>query len=379
MRYIRIIFIDLLIVSLFCLLSIVIMRALLAEVSFGEAQKLVAEYKWTRATPEFEEAIRLDPFNARYYAGLGNFLLKQSRHRDHRKLLLDRAEALYREAVRLNPGEGMYWVRLGQMTAGSDTKEGFVYFRKAVANDPNGFNVNYEVGYAGVAVWKYLNADERDFILAGLKRALEAKPWYAKDIYIRLWKASGDFEALKRATPGNLKANTALYNFLISQSLWQFIPEARKAVRYYREKDDPQRFKKETALRRERFERIKRLAIVNSGWAGDTPDGKHTFKDGNMYWNGTVDRPVELPEGVSAIKIEASGTPAGGVYPYMAVELDAEEIGGAYVDSVEWREYEFDIKMGPEIRVLSVTFVNDGGNRAKKEDRNLFVGEVTTR
>ena len=363
-------------IAVFCLLAGVIIRPLLAEVSFGKAQRLVAEYKWTRASPKFEEAIRLDPFNARYYAGLGDFLLRQARYKDDKMPFFEKAEGLYKKAAELDPRNAIYWVRAGKVAIWANTKEAFRYFKKAVENDPNGFRVNYETGYAGIAGWKGLNEDERAFIVERLKKMFEARPWGYKNVYSGIWKASADFKYLKAATPGNLKGVKELYKFLNNNGLWQFMAEERNMIKYYRQKEEPDILAKETKAKEERIERLKRLMIPPGAWKGSSADGKHAYKNGTMHWNGTIDTVIDLMEGDSVIKIQAKGTPANGVYPYMIVELDGEEIGDAYVDSMEWKGYEFKAQGQAGARVLSVTFINDGSNREKKEDRNLFIGEV---
>ena len=95
-----------------------------------------------------------------------------------------------------------------------------------------------------------------------------------------------------------------------------------------------------------------------------------------MYWTGTVDAAVGLPIGESAIKIRAKGEPAYGIWPYMVVELDGEDIGETFVTSSEWKEYTFNINSNGGTKVLSVTFVNDGGEWEKGTDRNLYIGEA---
>jgi len=88
---------------------------------------------------------------------------------------------------------------------------------------------------------------------------------------------------------------------------------------------------------------------------------------------------VNVPKGKANVNIQAKGSPVNGVWPYMIVELDGEEIGETFVDSPEWKEYEFRVDTSGTVpsdtlKVLSVTFTNDGGN--KEEDRNLYVGEA---
>ena len=96
-----------------------------------------------------------------------------------------------------------------------------------------------------------------------------------------------------------------------------------------------------------------------------------------MYWSGTIHRMINLPEGEAVIKIEIKGSQANGIWPYMIVALEGEEIGETFVDNSEWKEYSFHINSNGGEKILSVTFVNDGGNKRKNEDRNLYIGEVS--
>ncbi len=115
-------------------------------------------------------------------------------------------------------------------------------------------------------------------------------------------------------------------------------------------------------------------------------DGKKLwFNKGAMYSNGTMYALVEAPEKMGTVpirgqspfflKIEAKGSIAGGVWPYMIVELDGEEIGETFVDNAEFKVYEFGAASSGT-RLLGVSFVNDGSDKNKNEDRNLWVGKA---
>ena len=56
-------------------------------------------------------------------------------------------------------------------------------------------------------------------------------------------------------------------------------------------------------------------------------------------------------------------------------ERDIPKVGEAYVDSSKWKEYSFGVD-AEGLKVISVTFINDGGNVWKHEDRNLYIGQV---
>ena len=95
-----------------------------------------------------------------------------------------------------------------------------------------------------------------------------------------------------------------------------------------------------------------------------------------MYWQGVVYKLVNLPENASMIKIQAKGDSAYGIWPYMVAEINGEEIGENFVSSCDWKEYTFNVDEKPGLKILSVTFLNDGGEWEKGIDRNLYVGEV---
>ena len=111
-------------------------------------------------------------------------------------------------------------------------------------------------------------------------------------------------------------------------------------------------------------------------WQGVSQTGNDTFKDGNMYWSGTMHAVASIPKGKTEVSIQARGTPANELFPYMIVELDGELIGETTIDSQDWRQYSFIFNSDGGAKVLSITFVNDGSNKLLREDRNLYIGET---
>ena len=116
--------------------------------------------------------------------------------------------------------------------------------------------------------------------------------------------------------------------------------------------------------------------ILIPSWQGISADGKNVFNDGTMYWEGTINAALLVPEGHVKINLQAKGSSASGIYPYMIVELDGEIIGEGFVAGPDWRDYEFNVNTNGGIKILSVTFKNDGANLIKGEDRNLFIGRA---
>jgi len=137
----------------FILLITTIALLFISDLKFNLAQNLENKYLWQKAAREYELAVRLVPFNSEYLAGYAKFLYKTS---DFKK-----AESLYNRAIKLNPRNAQYYVGLGKAQLmiygenrdsplrGLSLSLALDNFKKAIENDPNGFLVSYEVGYAG--------------------------------------------------------------------------------------------------------------------------------------------------------------------------------------------------------------------------------------
>lgn len=321
-------------IMVFILAVAAIILQFAADLQFNSAKKLESVYLWQEAKGKYRLAVKLNPFNAQYFAGYGDFLRDKSLYQEDRIAWLKMAENLYERALELNPRCAEYALSSGQVKLElflSDKDKfkdrlglGLDVLKRALENDPNGFNTSYSAGYAGMKVWDNLNAVEQEWVLDRFRKIRPVESAQEKK------------EKLKR------------------------------------------------------IERIKQGNLSQS-WQGKSKGGD-VYENGNMYWEGTVDTVLNVPKGKAMLKIQAKGSPADGIWPYMLVELDGEEIGETFVNSPEWKEYEFrvdtsgTVPLGGQksaltgtvpsdtLRVLSVTFTNDGGN--KEEDRNLYVGEV---
>jgi tetratricopeptide (TPR) repeat protein len=119
--------------------------------------------------------------------------------------------------------------------------------------------------------------------------------------------------------------------------------------------------------------------IERGRWRG-TAEGyaaKYVYQNGEMYWSGTISAPLILNRGPADLVIEAKASPANGIWPVMVVRLDGEIVGMAYVNNRQWKEFSFRLPVSYERRrELRVSFVNDGGDSQRREDRNLYVGDV---
>ena len=58
----------------------------------------------------------------------------------------------------------------------------------------------------------------------------------------------------------------------------------------------------------------------------------------------------------------------------MIVSLDGRIIGSVYVNSAKIKEYDFSVANDGGVKVLGITFTNDGCNET--EDRNLYIGDA---
>ena len=381
--------INIVLILLILLVAGAVIRHFYADKQYRAAKRLEKAYLWKGAEESFDSAIELAPFNSEYLSEYGNFLMLQSFYREDEALWLIQAEELYKKALDLNPGCAEYSLKLGEIQLkieGRSVDEAFKNFVRALENDPNGFNTSYSMGYAGIGIWDLLNNSERELILDRLKFIIEKYPWYGfNHIYPRLWKYTKDFELLRKTTPGNLEANEILLSFVSKNGLYDYFVKQKRKVDFYRKKENPEEFESKMAEKKIRVENLKKTSVFEvsnvtsvsqKDWQGRSLKEKAVYESGNMYWSGTIDAVINVPEGNIIIKVRAKGSQAYNIWPYMVVDLDGKDIGETFVDSPEWKEYSFNLKSDGGIKVLSVTFVNDGGDSGSGEDRNLYVAEA---
>ena len=161
--------------------------------------------------------------------------------------------------------------------------------------------------------------------------------------------------------------------------------DQKKNVDLYRQKEEPEQFEKDMKERLERIKDMKKAItsqvspkefVLREDWQGMTESRKRAYESGNMYWTGTIEAAINVPKGETVVSIQAKGSQAYDIWPYMVVELDGEEVGEMFVNSPAWKEYSFKVNTDGGIKVLSITFANDGGNKESGEDRNLYIGEA---
>lgn len=382
-------------VAIFIFVASLFILLLAAECRFNAAEKLAAAYLWEKADAKFKEAVALDPFDARHLAGYADFLRAVAPYRDEEISLLMKAEKLYRRAYKLDPMNAEYPLRIGEIEVKlflkdkkahrNGLKTGLDYFKKALEDDPNGFNISYEIGNRGIEAWSYLDEESKELVCQRLRYVLSQKRWFWEYIYPWVWQQAQDFQVLERIAPQNEVAYRDLLYFLESNNLYQFRKRVAENVNFYMKKEEPEKF---FAKERERFERVdalKKSLLLNSfprgviaagEWRGKTADGINEFKDGQMYWTGSMSALLAVPEGQAILLIQARGAAADDIYPYMIVELDQEVIGETFVNNDEWKEFAFAVKAQASTKVLTITYCNDGANVKKNEDRDLFIGEA---
>lgn len=199
------ILINAIMAAAFICVPVIVIVPFMAEIRFNAAKKCVAGYLWIDAEKRMEEVLKIDPYDSRYFSSLGEFLFIQAGYKDNQASLLKKAEVYYERASLLNPRCAEYFVKQGQIYVSlfleGQRKEyiekAFNNFRKALANDPNGFNTAYAVGYSGLAVWKYINENERALVIDRLRFSLKQKPWYSDYIYPRVIEETGSAKILE--------------------------------------------------------------------------------------------------------------------------------------------------------------------------------------
>ena len=81
-------------------------------------------------------------------------------------------------------------------------------------------------------------------------------------------------------------------------------------------------------MRQKRSERF--YLISQENWQGKADYGENIYENGHMYWEGTIHAVIHISDGKSILTIQAKGSQANGIYPYMILELDGKEIGETF-------------------------------------------------
>lgn len=97
----------------------------------------------------------------------------------------------------------------------------------------------------------------------------------------------------------------------------------------------------------------------------------------NLWSNGSVSTAHPFVAAPVRVVVTARGTPAGGVWPRMTVQVGGSVVGSATVSTSSWLEYGFDLTPPAGTAELRVGFDNDAV--IGTEDRNLLLDKVVVR
>lgn len=406
MRILKIIGVNIILIGLFIGIAFLIVDFFWSEAIFNNAQKLAAEGKISEAEKAFEDAIMMNPGNSKYYGDFAKFLVLRlpPGEKNIGPDRIRRAEDLYKKAITLNPRCPDYALGLGEIklkifskTGNTiDVKEAFLYFRKAIKEDPNSLNLAYIIGYTGMAFWKDLNEEERKLIVDRLAYCLKIQPSYSRYIFPRAWNNTKDLKVLEGITKDDPTTRQKLYLFIIGNNLWSRARNKGNIIEFFSQGDAlgptgevseaeirhinslKEKFKREMGSGKITLQSSKRL------WRGLASNGKTEIIDGYLYRNGTVYTGLNMKPGIAIISIQAKKRQVINIsdpknpkyYPYIVAALDGVYAGGAFVRNDEWDSYDFTVRTDGGIRVLSVAFINDVYDPKKGEDRNVYVGDV---
>ncbi|MGD0336870.1 MAG: carbohydrate-binding domain-containing protein [Candidatus Omnitrophota bacterium] len=378
----------------FVFLAAIIIAPLIAELQFNAAQKVAVDYLWEKAEKKFEKAMLIDPFDASHPSGFADFLIDISPYRTDGGFLLKKAIVLYGRSLKLDSlnaeyalGEGKAYLMLFLRDEVRDKTylvKTLSYFKQALKNDPHGTKTAYEVGCRLMGAWPYLIEEGKSLAMKRLSFVLSEEPWLGWHIYKWAWLNTNNFSIMQRIAPETLKGQEDLLSYLEQNNLHQFYLQQSQIIKAYKGKENP------IVLADEKRKIMEIIDVINKKkgsyppadviktdvWYGKSANGKYEYEAGNMYWNGTIFGILEASGGEETITIQAKGSPVDGIYPYMIIAVDGDEIAEALVGSSEWKDYSFRIKTNPGPKLLSITFLNDAEDPVTKEDRNLYIGEA---
>ena len=96
----------------------------------------------------------------------------------------------------------------------------------------------------------------------------------------------------------------------------------------------------------------------------------------NIWGNGQVGQSVRVAAaGRYQIMVRASGRPAGGVWPEMALLVDGRAVETVTVGRSERADYRFDVELAAGIHEIAAAYLNDA--IVGKEDRDLNLDRLT--
>ena len=96
----------------------------------------------------------------------------------------------------------------------------------------------------------------------------------------------------------------------------------------------------------------------------------------NLWSNGHVGQPIRIATaGKYGVVVRAWGSPAGGVWPEMALLVDGRAVKTVSVDQAKPKDFAFQVELTTGDHEIAAAFLNDA--LIGKEDRNLYLARIT--
>ncbi len=368
---------------LFILIVSFVVMILAADIHFSRAQHLESLGSLSKAGDHYIAALKFSPLDSDYAASYGSFILRKDNDKKDKSYGFQQAKSLYEKAISLNPGHAHYRYLLGTLLidSGANIDEAGENFRAANERDLYNLRQNYLIGYNLLFVWDKLDQDLKKFAIQRLRYYIGEMPWRSGEVYEHVMRYTGDFIWVEDVCPPTPEAHRHLYEFIRERDLWEYRKRVKDRLNgilsIERSGGSVRRGSYKDKI--VRMLRSKDQELEKDKWSGISANGQNFYKDGKMYWEGSVHTLIELSAGEATIEIQARGEPANDISPYMLVKIEGEEIGEAFVESEEWKVYPFNVFSEGGEKVITVTYLNNGGKKRKGEDRNLYVGEVSVK
>lgn len=107
-----------------------------------------------------------------------------------------------------------------------------------------------------------------------------------------------------------------------------------------------------------------------------TEGGPNAGGGWNLWTNGRVGQPLRVKTGGQyGVVVRAWGSPAGGVWPEMALLVDGKAVKTVTVGRPEPKDYRFDVDLAAGAHEIAAAFLNDA--LVGQEDRNLYLERFT--
>ena len=96
----------------------------------------------------------------------------------------------------------------------------------------------------------------------------------------------------------------------------------------------------------------------------------------NLWSNGHVGQAIRITNaGKYNVVVRAWGSPAGGVWPEMALLVDGRAVKTVSVEGAKPKDYAFEVELTAGDHEIAAAFLNDA--LVGKEDRNLYLARIT--